>query len=216
MRNLHALGSALSAVLDVAPPGRAYQLPLCPPWRRLDLDPASPEASSFRRAAVLLLLYQGERGPSFPLILRTSEVRHHAGQVALPGGAVEDGESAGAAALRETEEELGVDVGAVSLVGSLTPFPVDVSRFVVTPWIALAPSPPVFKPSPSEVSDWFPVGVEELLDPDAVRSAVVPHDGGGVEVPCFTLSGRVVWGATAIALAEFAEALRRADARGPA
>lgn len=215
MRDIDALRGQLRSVLASAPPGRTFQAAMCPPWRldsflRGDQTPGGSGAAPFRRASVLILLYPGEEGPSFPLIVRSGGKGPHAGQVALPGGGVEDGESGGEAALREAEEELGIVPECVELLGALTSFPVDVSRYAVTPFVGISASAPEFRPAPAEVASWFPVGCSELLDPGTMGTATVAHLGIESVVPCYRFSGRVVWGATAIALAEFAEALRRA------
>lgn len=215
MPDFDVLRNSLHSVLASAPPGRTFQAAMCPPWRldsflRGDQTPGGSGAAPFRRASVLILLYPGEEGPSFPLIVRTDGKGPHAGQVALPGGGVEDGESGGGAALREAEEELGIVPECVELLGALTSFPVDVSRYAVTPFVGIAFAAPEFRPAPAEVAAWFPVDCSELLDPGSMGTATVAHGGFESVVPCFRFSGRVVWGATAIALAEFAEVLRRA------
>lgn len=213
MRDIDTLRSQLRSVLGAGPPGRPFQAAMCPPWRRDAFlrGASAPEGTApFRRASVLILIYPGAEGPSFPLIVRSGGMGHHAGQVALPGGGVEAGESGGAAALREAEEELGIDPEGVELLGSLSPFAVDVSRYSVTPYVGAAAAAPDFRPAPAEVASWFSVRADALLDSGSVGTAAVVHGGAESEVPCFRLYGHVVWGATAIALAEFSEVLRRA------
>ncbi len=215
MLDIDTLRGQLLSVFSSAPPGRTFQAAMCPPWRldsflRGDEVPSGSGGSPFRRASVLILLYPGKEGPRFPLIVRSGGKGPHAGQVALPGGGVEDGESGGTAALREAEEELGVVPECVELLGALTSFPVDVSRYAVTPYVGIAAAAPEFRPAPAEVAAWFPVGCSELLDPGSIGTATVAHGSAEAVVPCYRFSGHVVWGATAIALAEFAEGLRRA------
>lgn len=188
---------------------------MCPPWRldsflRNDQALGGTGGAAFRRASVLILLYPSAEGLSFPLIVRSVGKGPHSGQVALPGGGEEEGETAEAAALRETEEELGVDPESVDLLGAMTPFPVDVSRYTVTPFVGIAADAPAFRASPAEVASWFPVRAATLLDAGSIGTAAVPRGESESVVPCFRFSDRVVWGATAMALAEFAEALRRA------
>lgn len=190
-------------------PGRPAQLRMAPEWRRGSIDPGA----DFRRSAVLVLLYPQDGSLRFPLIVRRPGPGPHGGQVALPGGALEAGETETEAALRETREELGIDCAASGVLGALTPLGIGVSRFRVAPIVACLPGTPEVRPSPAEVADWFPVALEELADARASGSAVVSHAGEEREAPCFRLSGRVVWGATAIVLAEFAEVVRTASAR---
>src|SRR5262249_52176069 len=77
--------------------------------------------SDARIAAGLLLVYPGERGASIPLTVRASHLKRHAGQISLPGGATDEGETLVQAALREAHEEIGVDPARVRILGQLTP-----------------------------------------------------------------------------------------------
>ncbi len=102
------------------------------PWRHYDVAP--PDA---RPAAVLLLLYPHE-GPVAPAadVAAVAHLAAHAGQVSLPGGAVEPGETTAEAALREFHEELGDDGQPIDLLGTLSPLYVQASNYLVTPWVA--------------------------------------------------------------------------------
>ena len=181
---------------------------MAPQWRRLSLDPGA----DFREAAVLALLYQEAERLVFPLIVRSEGPGPHSGQVAFPGGAVEGGETFVQAALREAREEIGLATDGVEVLGKLTPFGVNSSRFRITPVVAFLPERPCLTPSPAEVAEWFPVSIEELLDAGSKGTALVRHGAEEKAAPCYRFSGRVVWGATAIALAELEEVLRRAEA----
>ena len=180
---------------------------MSPGWRSSSLEPET----EYRKAAVLILLYPGHGSVEFPLIVRSAGPGPHGGQAALPGGALEPGETAAEAALRETREELGVDTSRVEVLGALTPLGVSVSRFSVTPIVAFSPERPVFKPAPAEVAECFYVSTEELIDEASKGRSPVLHDGRLLSVPCYRLGGRIVWGATAIALAEFEAILRRTE-----
>jgi 8-oxo-dGTP pyrophosphatase MutT (NUDIX family) len=157
----------------------------------------------YRSAAVLLLIFPKNGKIFFPLIRRSEHLRNHQGQIALPGGAVEEGEDPVSAALRESEEELGIDGKSVQVLGPLTPFAVDVSRFLVYPIVGALSRVPQFKPSPDEVADYFTVSLSDLLDPRLKTTMELTRDGQIYRVPCFSFSGTMVWGATAMALAEF-------------
>ncbi len=93
-----------------------------------------------RPAAVLVLVYPRDDAPTLVLTRRTNTVDHHRGQVSLPGGAFDDGEDAEACAIRETEEELGVTIPDVRVLGRLSDLHVPVSGFRVTPVVACVAS----------------------------------------------------------------------------
>ncbi len=129
---LSSLETFLTRRLRDPLPGAAAQqrfapIPVRPGWAP-DLTP-----DTARRAAVLLLLYPGATGPALPLTVRHPDLPHHAGQVSLPGGALDPGESPDAAALREATEEIGVAAGQVRLLGALSTLWIAVSNFVLTP-----------------------------------------------------------------------------------
>jgi 8-oxo-dGTP pyrophosphatase MutT (NUDIX family) len=112
-----------------------------------------PAAGDARQAAVLLLLFRAENRWWFPLTVRPDSLTSHAGQVSLPGGQVDPGESAEDAARRELGEELGVDPPDLRFLGRLTPLYVYASNFLVTPCIAATDHRPGFAPNPMEVAN---------------------------------------------------------------
>lgn len=182
---------------------------MLPGFRREPPD-RPPEGEDWRPAAVLILLYPEAEGLRFPLIERGSSVGRHRGEMALPGGGLEPGESARAAALRETREELGLSpeaVAAIEVLGALTPLRVPPSGYAIAPFVGWLPSPPAFSPEPREVAALVPAPLGLLLDPDAREREERRFLGRPHEVPFFRLGERKVWGATAMILAEFAAVL---------
>jgi 8-oxo-dGTP pyrophosphatase MutT (NUDIX family) len=164
--------------------------------------------SGAREAAVLLLLYPRDGEWHFPLMLRTGHAMDvHAGQVSLPGGALETGEATTDAAIREFHEELGDDGQAVRLLGALSPLYVQVSNFQVTPWVACVASRPRFSPNPVEVAALLEVSLAELLAPANFGSHERIRDGQRCIAPHFHLVAHQVWGATCMILGEFATIL---------
>ena len=201
--------SGLGMELEKTLPGREAQDTMIPPWRRDQLGDSqtASEPNEYRDAAVLILLYEQDGRWYFPLIERSAHPGPHSRQIALPGGSLEKGESAEHAAFREFEEELGVPCTDFGLLGALSPLLVPVSQYRILPFVAYSPAIPVFKPAPAEVADWFPVDIR-LVANEGCRSEVqVSHGGETRLAPCFLLSGRPVWGATAMVLAEFASVL---------
>lgn len=166
-----------------------------------------PAAADARPATVLVLLYQREGRWHLPLTVRPPTMVVHAGQISLPGGRVEGGESPQQAALRELHEELGISEGEVELLGALSPVYLFVSNFVVTPWVGWCSRPPVLKPEPREVAEVLELPLEHLLDAASRGTHPRTHRGVTLSAPHFQWNGHRIWGATAMILGEFAELL---------
>ena len=163
-----------------------------PRWVRHAAEPA-PEGA--RRSAVLMLLADGEAGPDLLLTGRAATLRAHAGQPAFPGGALEPGEDAVAAALREGQEETGLDPGSVTPAAVLPSLYLRPSGYVVSPVLAHWHHPgPVRPVDPAETEVVARVPLADLADP-ANRCSVVLREG--LRSPAFTVAGLVVWGFTA-------------------
>lgn len=160
-----------------------------------------PESGAGRQSAVLVLFGEGKRGPELLLMERAGTLRSHAGQPSFPGGALdpEDGDQATTgplrAALREAEEETGLDPRGVQLFGVLPRLYIPVSGFVVTPVLGWwrAPSP-VGVVDPAETARVFTVPVADLTDPANRATAIHPSGHSG---PAFLVESALVWGFTA-------------------
>jgi 8-oxo-dGTP pyrophosphatase MutT (NUDIX family) len=161
----------------------------------------TPPETGGRHSAVLVLFGEGASGPDVLLIERAHTLRSHAGQPAFPGGALdpEDGDPAGdgpvTAALREAEEEVGLDASTVDVLGVLPALWLPPSGFVVHPVVAFWRCPhPVDVVDAAEVAAVARVPISELVDP-ASRLRVT-HPSGWVG-PAFEVRGLLVWGFTA-------------------
>lgn len=178
-----------------------------------------PEAipgSDPRPAAVLCALFEGEHGLEVVLTRRSGNLRSHTGEVSFPGGRLEPGESAARAALREAEEEVGIDPATVRIVGTLTPLTTLSSGAAITPFVGLLPGRPRLRPNPAEVERAFTVSLRDLLAPGVHHEERWAVAGGALRpVHFFDLPGDTVWGATAGMLAELLDRLVAA-ADGPA
>lgn len=197
--------SQLRAAWSGPLPGLAAQLKMAPS-PRLGWDPLKfPDGA--RDGAALLLVYPHDETLHFTLTVRGTGLRNHTGQVSLPGGRVDEGESVEAAALREAEEEIGVDPRAVELLGRLTPLHIPVSGFLLHPVVGFATMRPAFQRAEWEVARIIEAPVSVLSDARVVkreiRTRVVNGQTIEVDVPFFDIEGEKVWGATAMVLAEF-------------
>ena len=167
-----------------------------PGWHRTDF----PDGT--RRAAGLVLLFPGARGVSLVLTVRSHALPTHPGQVSLPGGAVEEGETLDAAALREAHEEIALDPRGVRVVAPLTPLHIPVSGFALHPIVAAADARPPLRAADAEVARILEVPLADLAAPASIRRTVMVRDGREFDVPSFDVEGERVWGATAMVLAE--------------
>ena len=166
----------------------------------------SPPADA-RQAAVVIALFQRDGAWHVPLVLRPQTMKDHAGQIGLPGGAVEPGEESRAAALRELREELGIQPETVRVLGPLSPIWVFASNFAVTPWLAAATNCTP-QPQAAEVAELLEVPLLHLLDP-ASRSTCRQRRGPlEFSAPCFLWGPHMIWGATAIIVAELVAVVR--------
>jgi 8-oxo-dGTP pyrophosphatase MutT (NUDIX family) len=162
-----------------------------------------------RPGAVLILLYPQEGRIFFPIIRRQEYIGAHSGQVSLPGGKTEGGETPAETALREAEEEIGVDRRLPNVIGQLTEFFVMPSNFVITPVVATIDHIPTFKPDPYEVASVMSADLETLLDERAIQESEIVAAGlYKMMAPHFMLDGAMVWGATAMILNEFRHTVR--------
>ncbi len=167
-----------------------------------------------RQSAVMLLLYPFSMDSSelaFALMRRADHPGDvHSGQISLPGGSCEQGESWEQAARRELCEELGVcDQGQLDVLGTLTPLYVPPSNFEIHPIVGALPEHPTFQIDPREVAGVLEVPLRDLFDDTLKRHD--EHDlapGRRARIRYYWLRESVVWGATAIILSEFEHRLR--------
>ena len=199
---LDAIERILRERLQGTLPGLDAQLKFAPTpprsgWRPGHLPPDA------RRAAALVLVYPLDNGVAVPLTVRATGLVRHGGQISLPGGAADEGETLAQAALRETSEEIGVDPATVRVLGELTPVHVLVSGFTLHPVVGVTDARPEFIAAPGEVDEIVEVPVADLRDASRIRRGTRIREGIAVEYPYFDLRGHQVWGATAMVLGEF-------------
>lgn len=159
----------------------------------------------WRSAGVLVPLLTRPEGLHLVFIRRGSQVTHHKGQIAFPGGLREPGDvSLQHTALREAVEEIALRPEGVEILGRLddvwTP-----SRFVLSSFVASVPPPQQFHPQAVEVDEIFEVPLEDLARPGIFREEVVTHEGVPHPIAYFELEGLTIWGATGRLVARLLE-----------
>jgi 8-oxo-dGTP pyrophosphatase MutT (NUDIX family) len=187
-----------------------------PRWRELVVEPGE----RVRRAAVLMLFGALDTVPAASgkplapadldvlLLQRAQTLDDHPGQVAFPGGGIDPGESAIEAALREAQEETGLDPAGVEVLGVMPELALPRGNFLVTPVLGWwAAQSPVRVVDYGESAQVFRVPVRDLLDPDNRVMATVSRAGQSFESPAFTVNGVVVWGFTGMILNQLFEQL---------
>ena len=151
-----------------------------------------------RHAAVLVAITDRPE-PGLILTQRRDDLRTHAGQVALPGGRIDEGEDAVAAALREAQEEVGLNPALVRLLGEADRY-ATVTGYWVTPVIGVIPPDLELAPNPAEVADWFEAPLDFVLDPANQRQMTGEYRGRMRHYYQIDWQGRHIWGATAAML----------------
>jgi 8-oxo-dGTP pyrophosphatase MutT (NUDIX family) len=188
---------------EAASTGADDAVPPRPRWDPADFPPP-------RHAATLLLLYRGHDGElTVPLTVRQPDLRAHAGEVSLPGGAVDATDaSPEAAALREAWEEIGVPPETVSLLGTLDPIWIPVTNFLLRPFVGALDERPALVPQAGEVASIVELPARLLLADDAITEHLVEGRGWSLRAGAYRHADQVIWGATARTLAMFASVLR--------
>jgi 8-oxo-dGTP pyrophosphatase MutT (NUDIX family) len=191
----------LTARLKAPLPGPSAHAVLAPQPRRQ--WPQGFDLASIRDAAGLLLVFPIDHRPHIVLTVRAGALERHGGQVSLPGGVVEPGESVEQAALREAHEEVGLAVADAHVIGALTPLDIPISGFRIHPVVATMGRRPALRAADGEVASILEIPVEALCDRNCLISSERERDGRVVLIPAFHVAGHEIWGATAMVLAEF-------------
>jgi 8-oxo-dGTP pyrophosphatase MutT (NUDIX family) len=184
-------------------PGSASQQKMLPLNRELKVS--EEDQKHVKHSSVLLLLFVENNELNACLIKRPGHMKHHAGQIALPGGRIEKGETALETALRETWEEIGISSKDIEILGSLSELYVQVSRFQIHPFVGWLDNKPEFTICKNEVEKTisFPLkSIKNTFSEIELKTAT-----GLLKVPCFKYEEEIIWGATAMILSEFYDLL---------
>ena len=184
-------------------PGVEAHLRLAPEIRKNDLQNGI-EPNHAMESAVLILLYPVENRLHTVVILRNVYDGPHSGQISLPGGKYEESDIDFLfTAIRESQEEIGINPSDIEIVGQLSRFYVRPSNFIVYPFIAYQPIRPHFHPDPTEVQRIIEIDIFKELNLDKIvnRTLTFKNDVQ-VYAPGFSVGGEFLWGATAMIMSE--------------
>lgn len=177
---------------------------------RLSRFNSSAPLEELPKAAVLVCLFEPAPAEEMEILLtrRSGTLSHHAGEVSFPGGWLEPGETPEAAALREAEEEVGLQLPGTCVLGRFPVLDATPRRVSIMPVLALSHGRPRLELNSSEVEEALRVPLSELVAEGVYWRETWPSDVGvGRDVHFFELEGDTVWGATARVLVELLEAL---------
>ncbi len=184
-------------------PGSTSHKKVLPKNRILEVP--SEQTGKVKHSSVLLLLFIENNELIACLIKRPAHMKHHAGQIALPGGRIEKGETALETALRETWEEIGIPENEIEVLGELSVLYVEVSRFLIHPFVGWLKQKPNFKINFNEVEKVILFPLKNFTTEfDEVELDTVK---GRISVPCIRYNDEIIWGATAMILAELKDIL---------
>jgi 8-oxo-dGTP pyrophosphatase MutT (NUDIX family) len=186
-------------------PGPKVQLRMAPGIRL-----QSRIKASAKKAAVLILLFPDGQLFFTVFIKRTKYPGLHSGQISLPGGKMERNDTdIAATALREAEEEIGINRNDVEILGYLSQLLIPVSNMLVFPVIGFIPYRPDFNKHPGEVDELIETSIDMFLRPEVVQNKIEKILFRKAVVPFYNINGNHIWGATAMIISEFAELLKR-------
>jgi 8-oxo-dGTP pyrophosphatase MutT (NUDIX family) len=200
---------ALSQALAQGLPGAEAQYKMAHTFRMQQLkDIENTPQPGHRVAAVMAMLFLKNEQWHTALIRRTPYDDVHSRQVSFPGGGIEpaDGGDLRLTALRETQEEIGVPMDKLQIIGQLSQLYIPVSNNLVHPFVGVIHEEPSYKPDPNEVESVIEAPLALFLqDGPPARTDIEVHNGMTLrDVPYYDVHGHVVWGATAMMLSELA------------
>ena len=181
-------------------PGKKAHLEVAP-YRKVVFD--SNDLRQAKKSSVLILFYSKNNSIYTALMQRTTYDGSHSGQVSFPGGKVEPSDTSILhTALREANEELGINANDVNIIGQLTDVFIPVSNFHVVPIIGIAKKTPDFVLEKKEVEEVIEVNLLQFIQQELIQNKVKMANNTILKVPSFEYQQKVIWGATALMLNE--------------
>lgn len=199
----------LPLIKDAPLLAEAAHMKMAPLERLQFLRITDEQKQKSKKSAVMMLFYPKGRQTHLVLIERATYKGVHSAQIAFPGGKWEQSDKdLRETALRETEEEIGVDASKIEIIKSFTQIYIPPSNFLVAPFMGVLKSEPIFKPDATEVAKIIEFPIDALFEDDLVQNILKTTSyANNLEVPAFVYSDVTVWGATAMIMSELKETL---------
>jgi 8-oxo-dGTP pyrophosphatase MutT (NUDIX family) len=205
MKDYNSIVGSLRENLKKDLPGLSAQIKMAPTLRTAPGFPKEPNSST-RNSAVLISIYHDNNTANTILIKRSEYIGVHSRQISFPGGKYEEfDKTILATALREAEEEIGIDSNQVEIIGSLTPLFIPISNMLVVPVVGIIPKPINLQLNLQEVEYTINVGLDHLQDPNNQSVKTICVGFLPISAPYYSVGKEVVWGATAMIISEFTE-----------
>lgn len=210
MNNFKAFIEELKLALSHPLPGREAQFLMEPLTRRIELEKQKNRTEA-KLSAVLILLYPKDNTICTVMIKRPIYDGVHSGQIAFPGGKKEENDlDLVQTALRETEEEIGVNHNSINIIGKLTRLYIPPSNFDVQPVVAYTDNIPEFVLEKNEVDSILEINIEDFLNSkNIMHKKVLSRNNLRLRVICYFIQNKIIWGASAMILSEFIEVLKK-------
>lgn len=189
-------------------PGNNAHNKMLPPGRRL--KSFDHELSSVKQSSVLVLIFPVNDKLYTCLTKRPSTMKYHPGQISFPGGKVEKEDiSAEMTALREAREEVGIDTSSIEVLGKLSDFYLEISKFSIHPFLAWSDQKPEFLLNSDEVEELVLFPLSDFIENENILETELQTLTGMLRVKYFPFNDKMVWGATAMILSELIEILKK-------
>jgi 8-oxo-dGTP pyrophosphatase MutT (NUDIX family) len=189
-------------------PGAEAQYKMAPIGRKTAQEYLAKQNIKPKIGCVMILLYPSDDKIMIPLTLRSTYDGTHSGQVSFPGGKHDEADTdLSHTALRETEEELGIQKSSIVLIGKLTDLYIPPSNFLVHPFLGYCNTKPSFKKNEREVAEILEVETNRLADKSIIKQKKIYNKtfGWTVNTPYYEIANQTVWGATAMIISELNE-----------
>lgn len=191
-------------------PGKKSHVKMATKARVEEFERLNGNIQNAKKSAVMMLFFHDDNKLKVILIRRSFYVGIHAGQIAFPGGRFEEEDiDVRNTALREIEEEIGIDKDKIEVIGRLSDIYVPPSNFLISVFVGYLAEKPAFKPDEREVAEVIEVDMDSFFEPEVIRKKefVVPSNNYSVKAPYYNVPKAEIWGASAMVMTELLDLL---------